>query len=260
MTTVTSPLAMNPNGPTVLIGFEPDSRMFAGFDVRRHQTFTKGSPSVQIDITKVKDALQHGLTFDRKSNDEIAVGIRPDQFYNYVSAAEQLHRYGRQTETFRLLQRAAELQSITSAEIEALPTARRLIVQTVSRLSRAANFRQQVLQAYGNRCAVTRTQLRLVDAAHIVPVGAPLSSDHVTNGLALGPTYHRAYDNGLIFLNDQYEMRINPSKASELKLLKLDGGIDAFKASLGKILLPQDRGQWPKIEFIRKANEFRSVV
>ena len=107
---------------------------------------------------------------------------------------------------------------------------------------------------------MTRTQLRLVDAAHIVPVGAPLSSDHVTNGLALAPTYHRAYDNGLIFLDDHYEMKINPAKVSELKHLKLDGGIDAFKRSLGKILLPPDRGQWPKIDFIRKANEFRSIV
>src|SRR5580658_1539838 len=49
MTTVASPLAMNPNGPTILIGYEPDSGMFAGFDLRRHATFTTGSPSVQID-------------------------------------------------------------------------------------------------------------------------------------------------------------------------------------------------------------------
>lgn len=205
------------------------------------------------------NAFQHGLTFDRKTNDEIAVGIRPDQFYSYVLTAEHLHRYWRQTETFRLLQRAAELQSIPTDEIEALPTPRRVIVQTISRLSRKANFRQQVLQAYANRCAVTRVQLRLVDAAHIVPVGAPHSTDHVTNGLSLAPTYHRAYDNGLIYLDDHYEMKINPAKVAELKSLNLDGGIDSFKSSLGKILLPPDRGQWPKLDFIRKANQVRSI-
>jgi hypothetical protein len=47
---------------------------------------------------------------------------------------------------------------------EAVSEPRRRIVQTVSRLSRAANFRLQTLNAYGNRCAVTRAQLRLVDA------------------------------------------------------------------------------------------------
>ena len=38
---------------------------------------------------------------------------------------------------------------------------------------------------YDNRCAVTRIQLRLVDATHILPVPSGDSSDHVTNGMAL---------------------------------------------------------------------------
>jgi len=259
MTTVSSPLSMNPNGATVLIGYEPDSGMFAGFDLSRHSTFTTGSPSVQIDIQSVRKSLQYGLTFDRKSNDEIALGIRPDQLVAYVLNAEHLHKYGRQPETFRLLQRAAELQPIAAPEINALPEQRRLIVQTVSRLSRNANFRQQVLQAYDNRCAVTRMQLRLIDAAHIVPVGIPESTDHVTNGLALSPTYHRAFDNGLIYLDESYVMKVNPSKATELATLRLDGVITGFKRPLGKILLPPDQGQWPKIAYIRQANRVRMI-
>lgn len=258
-TTVTSPLSLNPSGSTVLLGYEPDFRMFAGFDLQRHSIFTTGSPSVQIDIKKVRDALEYGLTFDRKGNDEIAVGIRPDQLVNYALNADHLHRYGRQPETFRLLERATSLEVITLAEIEALPESRRRIVQEVRRLSRNANFRQQVLHAYGNRCAVTRVQLRLVDAAHILPVGAPDSSDHVTNGLALSPTYHRAYDNGLIYLDDSHVMRINPIKQAELSFLRLDDGMAGFKVPLGKILLPPDPGQWPKQDFIRQANRFRLI-
>jgi len=260
MTTVKSPLEMNPNGRTVLLGYEPNSEMFAGFDLNRHQTFTAGSPSVQIDINAVRNALQFGLTFDRKTNDEIGVGIRPDQFYNYVMNSDVLHRYGKQTDTFGLLQRAAKLETIPPAEIEVLPEPRKKVVQTVIRLFRKANFRQQVMHAYGNRCAVTRLQLRLVDAAHIVPVGAPLSVDDVTNGLSLSPTYHRAYDNGLIYLDEKYEMKLNPAKIDELRVIKLDGGIKEFRASLGQILLPPDRRQWPKLEFIRKANSVRDIL
>src|SRR4051812_1234732 len=37
MTTVQSPLPLNPSGPTVLIGYEPDSGMFAGFDLAHHR-------------------------------------------------------------------------------------------------------------------------------------------------------------------------------------------------------------------------------
>ena len=260
MTTVSSPLALNPNGETVLVGYEPESRMFAGFDLRRHSTFTTGSPSVQIDIDGMRDALQYGLTFNRKTNDEIAVGIRPDQFVSYALNAEHLHRYGRQPETLRLLTRAITLEAITPAEMNALPDPRRRIVLAVTRLSRKANFRQQILHAYGNRCSVTRTQLRLVDAAHILPVGAPESSDHVTNGLALAPTYHRAYDAGLIYLDDRFTMRLNQSRLAELAALRLDGGVDTFKATLGRILLPPDRLQWPSLDLIRRANTFRLIT
>jgi len=133
------------------------------------------------------------------------------------------------------------------------------MVQTVSRLSRAANFRQQVLAAYGNRCATTRTQLRLVDAAHILPVGAPGSADHVCNGVALSPTFHRAFDNALVYLDGKFQMRINPAKESSLVTLNLDGGLAAFKSALGKIHLPSDKRQWPDPQFIKKANEYRRV-
>jgi putative restriction endonuclease len=173
--------------------------------------------------------------------------------------ADHLHQYGAQPYTFRLLQRAAQLEEIAPEELEG-PTAQRLrIVQTVARLSRKANFRQIVLSAYDNRCCVTRIQLKLVDAAHVVPVGAPESSDHITNALALAPTYHRAFDMGLIYLTDDYEMKTNPAKEAELRTLRLDGGLADFRRPLGRILLPQDRSQWPRVEFIRRARTLRSI-
>ena len=258
MTTVDS-LDLNPNGYTVLMGFEPNSGMFAGFDLKRHKTFTPGSASVQIDLRKVQEALQDGLTFDRKSNAEIAVGIRPDQFMNYVANAEPLHQYGSQTATFGLLTKASGLEEITDEDVAGLPVERKRVVQTVSRLARDANFRQQVMHAYGNRCAVTRMQLRLVDAAHLLPVGAPGSTDHVTNGLALSPTYHRAFDNGLIYLDSNYSMKINPKKETQLAALRLNGGIEDFRATLGKLYLPPDRNQWPNLALISKANQFRQI-
>ncbi|MEX0866161.1 MAG: HNH endonuclease signature motif containing protein [Pirellulales bacterium] len=260
MTTVSSPLAMNPNGYTCLLGYEPDLQMFAGFDLSRHQAFTIGSPSVQIDIRTVRKALQDGLAFDRKSNQEIAIGIRPDQLMTYVANATAMHRYGGALQTYNLLERASSMEDIPDDELSELTKPRQRIVQTVRRLARSANFRQQVMHAYGHRCAVTRMQLRLVDAAHILPVGSPGSIDTVRNGLALSPTYHRAYDNGLIYLDDSLTMKINPAKEAQLAALKLDGGIVGFKSSLGKIHLPPDKTQWPNKAFIKKANGFRLIA
>jgi putative restriction endonuclease len=259
MTSVTSPLAVDPREVTVLVGYEPNLQLFGGFDLNRHRTFTTGSPSIQIDIRTVQQALQDGLAFGRKSNNEIAVGIRPDQFMAYATNADNLHRYGKDAATFDLLTRATSLEVIPEQEINVLSTQRQRVLQTVSRLSRLANFRQTVLQAYGMRCAVTRVQLKLVDAAHILPVGAPGSADDVRNGIALSPTYHRAFDNGLIFLDEELRMRINRAKEAHLANMRLTGGIDSFKSPLGRIHLPPDMRQRPSASFIARANRFRQI-
>jgi putative restriction endonuclease len=260
MTSVQSPLALERNGFTSLLGYEPTLRIFAGFDVQRHRIFTAGSPSVQIDIEALRRAETEGLTFHRKSNDEVAVGIRPDQLLPYASNAEAFHRYGSDTAVLPLLERAATGAEIRRRDVRTLSTDRRRLVEMTSRLSRLSSFKREVLFAYGHTCAVTRVQLRLVEAAHILPVGSPDSADHVTNGIALSPTYHRAFDSGLIYLNDRYEMRLSKSRVAEFTGLGLTGGLPGFQSVLGRIFLPPDRAQWPHRDFIRRANRYRRVT
>lgn len=259
MTSVDSPLQMGTDGPTVLIGYDPDLNLFAGFDLQRHRRFTTGSPSIQIDRERLRQAETKGLSFHRKSNDEIAVGIRPDMFMAYAMNAEVLHRYGRDSNVLRLLNLAVR-EMPPPQQLEALSTERQRVITEVSRLSRAADFRQRVLFAYGNRCAVTRVQLRLVDAAHILPVGAPGSADHISNGIALLPTYHRAFDAGLIYLDEEYRMRLNNGQLQILERLNLNGGVELFRTPLEQqIFLPPDPQQRPRLEFIRRANRFRRI-
>jgi putative restriction endonuclease len=260
MTSVTSPLEENSQGYTVLMGYYPDLKMFAGFDITKHKVFTTGSPSVQIAISAIHNALQNGLSFVTKENDEIAIGVRPDQFLNYCVNALQLHRYGADTALTAMLNKVVELQEIPEQDIAALAVSRKKIVDNIIRYSRDANFKKKVLGAYDNRCAVTRAQLRLVDAAHILPVPSGDSSDHVTNGIALSPTFHRAYDNCLIYLDEDYMMRLNKEKASDLKLINLAAGLKEFCSLLDKkIHLPPDRGQRPNIKYIQLANKYRRI-
>ena len=63
MTSAAAPLQTNPDGLTVLLGYYPDLKIFAGFDLMKHKIFTPGSPSVQIDISAIHSALQNGLSF-----------------------------------------------------------------------------------------------------------------------------------------------------------------------------------------------------
>ena len=261
MTTISSPLPLNPNGPTVLLGYDPNLKMFAGFDIQRHKEFTQGSPSIQINIQAVRQALQDGISINRKSNEELAIGIRPDHLLLYCSIATELHQSAGDDQTLKLLERASRSEEVGKGETTMLPKERRRIVSEVSRFARSSGFRAQVLQAYGHRCAVTRTQLKIVEAAHIIPVKLGAQSiDDVRNGIALSPTYHKAFDRALIFLDKDYNMRLNLDQAELLHSIQLDGGLSDLEANLGKIHLPYDKRQWPDVEMIQLANQHRGIT
>lgn len=260
ITGIQSPLRRNPNGPTLMVGYEPNLGCFAGFDIIKHSTFSSRSPSIQIPITTLNEALQNGFSFTVKGNEEIAIGIRNDQFLAYCLNAPMLHNQGSDPDTVELLQRAVSLKELNEIDYQSISPERRAIVKKVTTLSRASNFRKKVTNAYDRRCAVTRMQLNLIDAAHILPVGVRGSNDEVANGICLSPTYHRAYDTSLIYLDENYIMQINPTKLSRLGDDNVVGGLDRFSQNLGeRIYLPTDANQWPSIDFIREANRIREI-
>lgn len=83
-----------------------------------------------------------------------------------------------------------------------------------SRLLRDRVFRRVVLNAYGERCAVTGLKLingggrAEVEAAHIRPVEHK-GPDIVNNGIALSGTVHWMFDRGLLGLTDELEILIS---------------------------------------------------
>jgi len=260
MTSVTSPLTLNPNGVTVLMGYMPDLGVFAGFDIQKHMQFTGGSPSVQIDKIALNNALQNGLSFFTKSNDEVAIGVRPDQFLSYCFNAKSLHKFGETAEVRTLLNKASNCEEIALEDLEPHSSERKQIIAQVSKYARDANFRKVVMNAYENRCAVTRVQLKLVEAAHILPVQSGFGTDHVSNGLALSPTFHKAYDSCLIYLDENYCMRLHQSRVDELSSDGLCDGLDEITRFLdAPIHLPAEPDQRPSLAFIKQANQYRQI-
>jgi putative restriction endonuclease len=261
LTGVTAPLETNPRGPTVMIGYEPEYQCFAGFDLRRHTRFSQRSPSIQINVSALTQAQRDGLAFVRKGNREIAVAFRPDQMVAYCLNAEILHTEGAEAKMVSLLSKAATLQPIEDSDLQQVSKERQKLVATISRLSRDSDFRRKVVIAYDRKCAVTGIQLKLVDAAHILPVGAKDSNDEVNNGVCLSPTYHRAFDRGLIYLDESLVMKANEAQEHQLATLNLAGGMREFKRPLGRpIWLPADRRQWPSVAMIERANKFRGIA
>ncbi len=115
-------------------------------------------------------------------------------------------------------------------------------------------FKTAVLDLYDHRCSVSDLKIELpdpvrsmsmVDACHIVPF-AESFDDTITNGLALAPTLHRAFDRGLLFISDAYRIMIH----RQLKDYSPDGGIRKFEGQ--QLLLPADERFHPSKERLRK--------
>jgi putative restriction endonuclease len=89
------------------------------------------------------------------------------------------------------------------------PIERRYVFRETRVRVHQARFRAQVVPAYGERCAVCRLkEVRLLDAAHIVGDLEETGDAVVTNGVSLCSIHHRAYDEDLVGITPDYELRV----------------------------------------------------
>ena len=125
----------------------------------------------------------------------------------------------------------------------------------ISRIVRDRVFRQVVLRAYDERCAVTG--LRLINgagraevaAAHIRPVEAS-GPDIITNGIALSGTAHWMFDRGLISLSDDLEILVS-------RQVNDPDGVRALINRSGCALGPQRAVERPHPHFLKWHRENR---
>jgi putative restriction endonuclease len=117
-----------------------------------------------------------------------------------------------------------------------------------------AHFRRETLVAYGHRCCVCELRERpMLDAAHIVPDPLPEGAATVTNGLAMCPTHHRAYDQDVLLVHESYRVEVRRDRLEHAEsaptakmLLDYDGKT---------IWLPKDERSRPAPEFLRRKIE-----
>lgn len=80
---------------------------------------------------------------------------------------------------------------------------------------RSSLFKREIDKIYNSTCCISGLRIdatdniSMIDACHIVPFSES-HNDSITNGIALCPNLHRAFDRGLIAINDDYRIVINP--------------------------------------------------
>lgn len=116
---------------------------------------------------------------------------------------------------------------------------------------RGGLFKRLVPQVYNQTCCISGMQLgstfghSFVDARHIVPFSIS-HDDRVSNGLALCPNIHRAFDRGLVTIDDDYSILLSShilEKAEHAYSLKRFQG--------QKIILPERRAAWPDVDLLK---------
>jgi len=230
-------LPLEPEARTIVGGWSDEADTYAFWDARRHVHFSQRSPSFQVSVQTLDQARHDGLATQNRptrSGAEVVVAVNPDSLFWYLQAGLSLHNATVDAASVTELISAppeAERDFLDTAGSEDA-TARRYDLVQVVRAFRASRFRPAVLRAYSYRCAVCRVALKLVEAAHIVPVAHPGSTDEVTNGLALCRLHHAAYDNGLLGILPTYGVSIHAQALQRLSDAQLDDGIDKFQADL----------------------------
>jgi putative restriction endonuclease len=107
------------------------------------------------------------------------------------------------------------LSGHVAAEDEAQPR-RAYVTATFRRRLHQVAFRERVIRAYRDRCALCRLRhLELLDAAHITPDSDPEGEPLVSNGLALCKLHHAAFDRFFFAVRPDYTVEVRPSILAE---------------------------------------------
>lgn len=81
---------------------------------------------------------------------------------------------------------------------------------------RGSVFKREIPKIYHNTCSISGMRIdavanvSLVDACHIIPFSLS-HDDTISNGIALCPNLHRAFDRGLISIDTQYRVMVSKS-------------------------------------------------
>lgn len=86
---------------------------------------------------------------------------------------------------------------------------RAYITATVRKRVHQRVFRERVLEAYHEQCAMCRLKhVELLDAAHIIPDGEPDGNPVVPNGLSLCKIHHAAFDRNFLGIRPDYTVEV----------------------------------------------------
>jgi putative restriction endonuclease len=111
---------------------------------------------------------------------------------------------------------------------------------------RGGIFKKTIPKIYNHTCCISSLRIitdednQMIDACHIIPFSES-HDDTISNGISLCPNLHRAFDRGLISIDNEYRVIINSFRenSNTYSIKQFDGK---------PILLPSNKEYYPSLE------------
>ncbi len=118
---------------------------------------------------------------------------------------------------------------------------------------RGGLFKRTIPKIYNNSCCISGMRIessqnaQMIDACHIIPFSIS-NDDTIPNGISLSPNLHRAFDRGLITINQDYIVRLSPT-------INENNSVFSLSQFEGKqIILPEKTSWYPSPESLKWHN------
>jgi len=134
-------------------------------------------------------------------------------------------------------------------ELDTSAGERRYATDTVMRRLHQYRFRQLVVAAYQERCAICRLgHSELLDAAHILPDRDERGRPEVPNGLSLCKIHHGAYDTDILGIDPDHIVHIRSDVLDEEDGPMLRYGLQELHGK--PIDVPEPQGLRPNRDYL----------
>lgn len=171
----------------------------------------------------------------------------PDVHYEVDSIIGQVKQYIQQLELQMLEEKAAT--NVKPYEIEE---------DEEEQAVRNGLFKRKIPEYYHFTCCISGLRVdstkavSMVDACHIIP-WSKTQDDSVKNGFTLCPNLHRAFDRGLIGVDDGYKVIVSDD------FLETESDYSIRKFSGKGLILPKSKSLWPGQDNFREHRKLHNI-
>jgi putative restriction endonuclease len=243
----------------LLVTTNHDCRISYPFYYLKSEKFWKLIPRIGFDninmigsivksFSKLNSAIEYAVI------DEDLCELMKNQKYNVILMQSILDKYFPNSKSNFINSSHGQNQLLNEIENKILKESSEEYRQEIKKLLEQNNdeeiflrgslFKREVPKIYNNTCCISgmridaTANISMIDACHIVPFSESYD-DTITNGIALCPNLHRAFDRGLIGIDKNYKVIVSKSFSENIT----NYSIKSFE---GKMLrLPKIKNYYP---------------